>query len=369
MLRIHFTDADLARTRVASRPDPLWEIVTSLYRLQTRSGRRGHAHWYRLARRRLVERGLARAVRTVLLPFFPRGVYLPDFLTPAESEHGLEEGLEAILACPPSRVRAETALLARTSPAPLPLRVDAPEPRRELVALMRAYHEAVLAPVEEELRAVVEAERSLRLRDLLDGGVGGMLTGLGPGTRLQGSVLSVRYPGADRDLRLAGRGLRIVPSRFCRDTPITLADPTLPPVLVHPPGNAAGNRGMTRGPGDGAPCGTGDHPWSGTRRGTDGAGDAPLAVLLGRTRAIALHAVETGATTGEIARAAGVSCSAASRHAGALRNAGLVNSNRCGTYVLHTLTPAGAALLRAASGERTPPDPPPHADGGGVRSP
>ena len=47
-------------------------------------------------------------------------------------------------------------------------------------------------------------------------------------------------------------------------------------------------------------------------------------------------------------RAAGVSASAASRHATALRDAGLVTTVRNGRTVLHTLTPTGASLLRAA---------------------
>ncbi len=37
-LSIHFTAEDVARTRLARRPDPLWEIVCSLHRLQTKRG-------------------------------------------------------------------------------------------------------------------------------------------------------------------------------------------------------------------------------------------------------------------------------------------------------------------------------------------
>nr|WP_153426686.1 helix-turn-helix domain-containing protein [Streptomyces alkaliphilus] len=346
----------MARTRVASRPDPLWEIVTSLYRLQTRRGRRAHGSWYQLARGRLSERGLTRAVRTVLLPLFPRALYLPDFLTPAESEHGLEAGLEAVLACPPSRVRAETALLARSSSVPLPLGVDDLAARRELVALMRAYHEAVIAPVEEVIRSRVEAERSARARSLLDGGVRGMLSRLGPTMRLHGSVLHVHYPGPDRELRLAGRGLRVIPSHFCWGTPVALADPDLPPVLVHPPLGVPESRRPPAEPGIPDSAGTAGLPGrEGAGPGTlaDAHAGASLTVLLGRTRATALRVAATGATTGEIARAAGVSCSAASRHAGVLRDAGLITSSRWAARVLHTLTPAGAALLRA--GRETPP--------------
>jgi DNA-binding transcriptional ArsR family regulator len=74
-----------------------------------------------------------------------------------------------------------------------------------------------------------------------------------------------------------------------------------------------------------------------------------LTSLLGRARAVALRAASTGATTGEIARAAGVSASSASRHATVLRDAGLITTIRIGPTVLHTLTPTGASLLRAAT--------------------
>ncbi|MES9511671.1 hypothetical protein ABWJ92_35620 [Streptomyces sp. NPDC000609] len=33
MLRVHFTDADLAAVHVALRPDPLWETVLGLQQL------------------------------------------------------------------------------------------------------------------------------------------------------------------------------------------------------------------------------------------------------------------------------------------------------------------------------------------------
>ena len=87
------------------------------------------------------------------------------------------------------------------------------------------------------------------------------------------------------------------------------------------------------------------------RRVLDDSPEASLTTLLGQTRATALWASAAGATTGEIARAAGVSASSASRHASALRDAGLITSSRHATTVLHTLTPAGASVLRAARAE------------------
>lgn len=90
MLRIHFTDADLARVRVAARPDPLWEIFFSLLRFQSRRGRWSYADWHRTARAAVHGKGFAPAVRDVLLPLYPRGAYFPDFLTPGEASEGLD---------------------------------------------------------------------------------------------------------------------------------------------------------------------------------------------------------------------------------------------------------------------------------------
>ncbi|MEI5524126.1 ArsR family transcriptional regulator [Streptomyces brasiliscabiei] len=334
MLRVHFSDSDLGRTRVAARPDPLWETAASLHRLQTRQGRWAYAEWYRTTRRRLREKGLERAVRTVLLPLVPRAAYFPDFLTPFQAADGLDAGLDAILATPPRRVLAELARLDRLVGAPSwGPRLAEPTARGELVRVLRAYHETAVAPYEESIQACVEAERVARCRVFMDGGVEGMLAGLGAGMRWERPVLHVDYqPAVDRDLHLGGRGLLLVPSYFNWQRPVTFADPGLPPVLVYsllhePSAQRCGER-------DGAPA-------------------EPLSVLLGRARATALCAVAAaGATTGEIARAAGVAASSASRHATALRDAGLITSVRHGPTVLHTLTPAGASVLRAAT--RTP---------------
>lgn len=330
MLRIHFTDVDLARTRLASAPDPLFEIAASLHRFQSRRGRWAYAGWYRNSRVRLRETGLERALRGVLLPLYPRAAYFPDFLTPVDAVDGLDAGLESILATPPRRVMAEMATLDRVVGAPAwASRLAGPATRKEFVGMLRAYHSAVVVPHNDHVRARIEAERAARCRGLLDGGVEGMLAGLGPMLRWRPPVLEVAYPrqAADRDLHLNGRGLTLVPSYFNWGEPVAFADPGLPPVLwyslLHEP----------------------------EARSPVGEPERSLTSLLGRARAIALYAASGGATTGEIARAAGVSASAASRHATVLRDAGLTTTIRNGPSVLHTLTPTGAAVLRAALGK------------------
>ncbi|MBD0710396.1 ArsR family transcriptional regulator [Streptomyces sp. CBMA291] len=329
MLRIHFEDADLGSVRVAAAPNPFWEIAGSLHRFQTRNGRWAYASWFRTVRPRLRDNGLERAIRTVLLPLFPRAAYFPDFLTPGQGVDGLAAGCEAILATCPRRVAEEVERLDRTVGAPpWAARLGSLEERRELVRLLRLYHDTCIAPYEETIRTRFDAERAALGRGFLDGGVGGLLGGVGPSTRWIPPVLHVDFPPAEQELRLNGRGLTLLPTYFCWRNPTSLADPALPPVLCSPV------RGHAAAPSTGPQ--PADEP------------PVPLAVLLGRTRAGALCAVATGATTGEIARAVGVSAASASRHATALRDAGLITSNRYATMVLHTLTPAGASVLRAA---------------------
>ncbi|KOG31370.1 helix-turn-helix domain-containing protein [Streptomyces resistomycificus] len=338
-LRIHFTEIDLARTRVATGPDPLWEIAASLHRLQSRRGRWAYAEWFRGARVAVHEQGLERALRTTLLPLYPRAAYFPDFLTPPQTLGDLNGGLDELLATPPRRVGEEIELLDRAVGAPswAPRLAELPE-REALVRVLRAYYEAVVAPYEDRMTARIEAERTARCRGLMDGGIEGMLAGLGPTMQWRRPVLHVRYPAQERDLYLNGRGITLVPSYFCWDAPVSLADPELPPVLYYPL--------LHEQP---VPSGA----LVGTLADASDRADRSLSELLGRARAAAFHATAAGATTNEIARAADVSASSASRHATALRNSGLITTTRNGATVLHTLTPLGASVLRAATGAST----------------
>ncbi|MFE2016888.1 ArsR family transcriptional regulator [Streptomyces sp. NPDC059499] len=327
MLRIHFTAADLARVRVAPSPDPLWEVCLSLHRLRAGQGRRPYAPWYRAARARLHESGLASSVRSLLLPLVPQAGYFPDFLTPAESADGLDAGLKGILATAPDRILDEVGRLSRNGGGPSwGARLAEQDARVQLTRTIRAYHDAVIAPYGDEIQARFEAERSARARTLLDAGIDGLLRTPGGGAEWKPPVLHVGYP-VDRDLYLEGRGLRLIPSYFCWGSPVALADPELEPVLVYPLGHGSPRQPL---PGDQGP-------------------GEPLAALLGRTRAAVLRAAasRTGATTGELARVTGASASSASQHATALRNAGLLVSHRHAALVLHTLTPLGVSLLAA----------------------
>ncbi|MFI0960640.1 ArsR/SmtB family transcription factor [Streptomyces sp. NPDC021080] len=262
----------------------------------------------------------------VLFPLYALGPYLPDFLTPPESEDGITAALDGILRMPRRDVRAELRLLNRVSPVPSwALRLDQGAERREFTELIRRYHEVAVAPYPERVASGIVAHRAILARALLTRGAEGLLSSLGPRFRWHPPVLEVDYR-TDRDLRLRGRGMRIVPTYFSWGTPVALADADLPPVLSYPL----------------------NHPT--VPEETVSAEHAPLDALLGGTRAQVLRCVADGLTTGELAQVVGVSLSAASRHASVLRDSGLTTSRQVGPTVLHTLTPLGAALLRQARG-------------------
>ncbi|MFD7441392.1 hypothetical protein [Streptomyces sp. NPDC059909] len=159
-----------------------------------------------------------------------------------------------------------------------------------MAGLVRRHHELFVAPYWTHVRAQFEAERSIAARALLQNGFAAMVEGLHPTIRWMPPVLEAGGPHLDGDLYLNGRGLRIIPSFFCRPRPIVLRDEKLPPVLVHP---------LTHDPRRLAPSAYGA-----------GAGGSPhhaLAALLGRARAAVLEAVADGLTTTEPARRAGIS--------------------------------------------------------------
>lgn len=319
VLRVRFTDRDLARVRVAGTPDPLWEITNSLDRLQTSEGRRAVAVWYRHTRALLAGADLRDTVRNLLIPLLPRAVYFPDFLTPAEGLEGLDAGLDAILRTPRARVTAEIQKLARLHGVPAwGHRVADGDLRLEITTALRGYHDQVIAPHEDTIRAAVDGDRALRARSLLDGGVERLLDSFQPLMRWRPPrLLEVDYP-VSRDIDLGGRGLLLVPSYFCWKYPVALADPCLPPVLIYPLA----------------------HHQADTRR-------SAVAALIGTTRAAVLRATDSGMTTGEVARVVGISAATASYHLKVLQDNELVTSHRCAAIVLHVLTPAGAALLGA----------------------
>ncbi|MCK7627993.1 winged helix-turn-helix domain-containing protein [Streptomyces sp. RS10V-4] len=265
----------------------------------------------------------------LLAPLVPSRGYFPDFLTPAEGLLGMGEALAAVRETPAERLHAELGRLALAEGRPLPgwIRALADGETRSLgrlAGILQSYHDAAVAPYWHRVRSRIEADRAARGRALLDGGTDRLLASLPPMMRWRPPVLEADYP-VDRDLHLGGRGLLLLPSYFCRRTPVTFHNPDLTPVLVYPV----------------------EHPVP--RLTPPVPADRSLGRLVGQTRSAILHGIGVGCTTSELARRVDVSPASASQHATVLRDAGLLSTLRQGNAVLHTLTPLGAALLRGGA--------------------
>ncbi|MFE5565030.1 DUF5937 family protein [Amycolatopsis japonica] len=324
MLRIHFTGRDLESVRLARLPDPLWEIVCSLCRLQTREGAIAFDSWRRtvggLVRRARAAREAASALRSLV----PRAAYFPDFLTPPveDDPDDLHSGIDRVLATPRRRLRHELAMLSASGGRPW---AGAELARGDVTALsalgsnLRTYHQEFIAPSWNRIGAATSADLALRTRALADGGTRALLDSLRPMAVWEPPVLTVDYP-LERELHLHGRGLLLVPSYFCWQRPVTLADEQLRPVLIYPVDKAFSPPAVSR---------------------------ESLSRLLGSTRAMLLSeaAALTCAATSELAAATGMSLPSVSQQLAVLRDGGLVASRRDGKRVLHAATPLGRRLL------------------------
>ncbi|MFC4563215.1 ArsR/SmtB family transcription factor [Nocardiopsis mangrovi] len=323
MLRIHFTRQTPERLHIAREPDAMWETLLSLHLLQDPNPDPLDG-W-----RRRVGDLLTPRMR-LLAEVAPPWGYSPDFLTPLAGPGSLDEGLDAVLSTPPARMRGELAIVQRqqaVSPAIRDLAAGGKDGLVPLTEAVREYAELALRPEWDNVAAAVES--GLVLSDPAPGMPGRhprLPAGLHHLARWRGSVLEIAYP-YDREIRLAGRELRLIPSYFCRRHPIALRDPRLPPIVVYPV--------------------TPPQTPPGVKEREPGSRKA-LAKLLGSTRAAALEVIAGGCTTSELSERLGISNASASEHASVLRSAGLTYSNRTRNTVHHTATQLGRHLLHGS---------------------
>jgi DNA-binding transcriptional ArsR family regulator len=238
----------------------------------------------------------------------------------------MREGLDVIRRTPAATFRRDLALLSGNRPDAgrrfKALAAGEKAAVTDLADTIERYYETALRPYWTQIRAAVGPTRVSHGKEVASGGLEGLFGGLHPNVRWRRPVLELHGFSIDRDIRLDGSGLRLIPSFFCRRHPTVLRDPGLPMVLVYP---IDPDRVRL------APAG----------RGADGS----LAALIGRTRAAILEATADGCTTTELARRLDISPATASHHASVLRDAGLITTIRIGTSVLHTLHPRGEMLV------------------------
>jgi DNA-binding transcriptional ArsR family regulator len=333
MLRIYFSSEDIARTRIAVEPDPLWELVLGLQMLRPQRGDLLFTGWRQEAREAVRGARLSRGSMSLVLGLTPTVGYFPDFLNPMAAAHGLEYGLEAIRGTAiPSLERDVRRLAAARKLPDSAWRLAAGEVNVlvKLTDAMQVCFERLVTPYRRAIQTAVGRDRRIRTSAFAHGGVEGMLNSLRPMMTWSAGELCV--PGhRDQELRLRGRGLLLIPSYFCVTGPLTMLDPELPPVLIYPVERRADAL-----------------PYKGA------ANLAALEALVGTTRAAVLEVVgaREGTITTEMARRVGISAASASEHATVLREAGLISSHRDRNRVMHQLTELGLTLLEKAGSSR-----------------
>ncbi|MGV9310608.1 ArsR/SmtB family transcription factor [Streptomyces sp. NPDC003691] len=318
MLRIHFTAEDLARVRFASRPAPLQELHAALTTAVTRSGGPLFALW-----RGRVLRSLPSAANP-LADLVPAG-RPPSFLDVLGDT--MAGGFERIRAAGPGLVRSELERVYGTRPVPRwihGLHAGDETAWRTLHRAQQAAYETVIAPVWSVVQDLHREEFTRNALTVAEHGVAAALTGLAPYGRLHEGVWEWPGPAPDRDVRLDGRGLILLP---------TFHHPA-GPLLHDVPGDSAV---LTYPAGPGIPPNAGD----------PAAAAEALAAVLGRTRLDALRVLAEPHTTTSLARVLNVSNATASSHAAALRSAGMVTTTRTGRSVTHRRTALGALVAGA----------------------
>ncbi|MGQ5260309.1 ArsR/SmtB family transcription factor [Micromonospora sp. ZYX-F-536] len=325
MLRLQLAPADLCRVRFADRLHP---VGTALLAGQWLRDPTVAAMAPALAERAAAVEGAgeAQAATAILRHLLPDRGRLPDFVTPFGGLESVAAGLEAIRATPARRVRAEvTDAYAHSAATPLRRRFAAADP--EVLDLfggaVRTWFDAVLAPHWSDLVSTHRRQVTCASRRLALHGLDGLFAGLHPAIRWREPVLEIRtWWGGE--VSGTGHGLVLLPSPLAGPRPRVLVEPGHPVLLVYP-----------------APM-----PRQAATAGADSLGR-----LLGATRALVLRrlADEGGLSTTVLSRAVGISLSSASEHASALREAGLIVSERDGGAVRHHVTPLGAGLLGGGS--------------------
>ena len=324
--RIHFSEADLARTQVSPTLGPLAETVLALALLRcSRQPRTMLSEWRGQVRVTPRMRPL-----TALIPPDCNGVDLPTLVGETAT---IEQGVQALLDVPREHLLVEMEWIDRRHRLP-PLAWAMAEAggRPELAEATQVAYQELIQPFWPRIRASLHAEQAARRRTLAAEGPGALLASLqGPLIRWRPPVLEILRPG-QVEMELGGRGIALVPSVFVGRAPSLHENPNdedeMPRLVL--PAEGAGRARL----------------WAASR-GRAGSRGSALAALVGRNRAAVLQSIADGCTTTELARRVGISLAAASQHASVLRRAGLIATRRQGSAVLHVLTPLGAELLQA----------------------
>ncbi|MGW3201166.1 ArsR family transcriptional regulator [Streptomyces sp. NPDC001118] len=318
MLCIELSEQDLTRIRFAPQPAPLVELKLALMMLRRPDSEQTFGRWRRGLRQRLP--ATTRPLWDLLTPY--RG---PAFLDPLSAD--LPTGLEAVRSAPTALVRAgvERVWAGRKGPVP-PWLTDLVQgevtSRERLCQALHDAYGAALGASWPRVTAGHKAEFARYALDAAERGVAAALTALCPGSRLADGRWELGAP-YQRHVVPAGRGLMLLPTFHWTMAPLVADHGDQPLLVVYPAGP-----GLPIVPA--------------------AAGEDALAPVLGSTRAHTLRLLTVPLSTSELAGRLGISAGAASVHAAALREAGLIDTARNGRAVRHELTALGALLAGGA---------------------
>ncbi|MFI1519170.1 DUF5937 family protein [Kitasatospora cineracea] len=326
MLRYEVAAEDLVRSRFAL--SPAFELA-NLLRLLDRGGERSlPPGWRERLRPAFLRLRADPAVRAALALHNEK--FGADFIAipPRGMDQTWADDLAAILAAPPELARAEIARCLAARPdtdGPARAVLAAPDAVRQVAgALDRTWH-ALLARDWPQLRALCERDVVHRAGELGQRGWAAALAGLHENVRWRDGGIDVPPFDAATTYSLRGAGLLLVPSVFVWPNVAAHHDEPWPCTLIYP---ARGISALWE-PGAAVPP------------------DA-LAALLGRSRARILAALDTPASTTQLARSLHQTPGAVADHLAVLRAAGLLSRARAGRSVLYRRTPMGDALIGSA---------------------
>jgi hypothetical protein len=322
MLRFEVGGEDLLRSRFAL--SPLFELDGLLRWLAGLSERRLPAPW--LTRVTPSYRRLLRdpAFRAVLALYTPKRGAAFTAPPPQGLAQTIEDDLRAVRSTSPAQAHREIADLRPVADDEARAVLDSPDVADRLAdVLERAWHD-LLARDWPQLRAICERDVVHRAGRLGAGGWLAALDGLHARVRWHDHGIEVLRSSGSRTVDLRGEGLLLVPSVFVWPKVAVHHDDSWPKALIYPARGVAALWEQSA-PDPGA-----------------------LGALLGRSRAQLLVALDTPASTTQLARSLGLAVGAVGDHLTVLRRAGLLERVRSGRSVLYHRTPVGDALVAQA---------------------
>jgi DNA-binding transcriptional ArsR family regulator len=257
--------------------------------------------------------------------------YGPGFFapTPAGLTQSIDDDLAAVRTTELSLVRTEIAMGLRLRPTRDRSVLDVLRSNqvRDLLAdaLAQGWHE-LLASDWLRLRAIAERDVLYRAGELGRAGWSAAFAGLPAVHWHAGGIEIAGLTPEPGPIASDGTGLLLIPTVFIWPKVAAHTGPPWPRSIMYP---ARGVSALWEPPAATAEGG--------------------LADLIGRSRAAVLNALDTAASTTQLARALGLAPGAVGDHLAVLLRAGLLERARSGRSVLYRRTPLGDALTATAS--------------------